>query len=194
MPNSFQRSGFLAIGALAVALTLGACGGSSNGAGVANSGTGKASTAVNRSDGGSMKADALKYSQCMRSHGVTNFPDPNAQGQIWLGNPGSGNQIDPSSAQFQAAQEACKNLVPGGSPQQQSRDRTTALKYSLCMRSHGVTNFPDPTADGGIKTDNNQMDPNTPAYKAAEKACVAFQPGGPNAPRGQFGQGPGGGA
>jgi hypothetical protein len=58
--------------------------------------------------------EALAYSACIREHGVPNFPDPkrNAEGGIDLNAGGSG--FDPSSPQFREAEEACKELVPGG--------------------------------------------------------------------------------
>lgn len=56
------------------------------------------------------KAAALKYASCMRSHGVANFPDPNAGGGFEIG----GNSgIDPSTPQYQSAQEACQHYLPG---------------------------------------------------------------------------------
>ena len=56
--------------------------------------------------------DLLAFSQCMRDNGVADFPDPDRNG-ITL----DGVGIDPHSAQFKAAQEACNHLVPprGGS-------------------------------------------------------------------------------
>lgn len=188
----FGRTGLMVTGALAAVLFLGGCGSDSSGdKTVADTGASKG-TAGTSAPGAATKADGLAFSKCMRDHGVKNFPDPNAQGQIWLGSPGQGGGgLDPSSPQFSAAQNACKSLAPGGSPEQQKTDRTNALKYSKCMRSHGAPNFPDPDSSGGIKTDNNAVDPNTPQFKAAEKACAEFQPGGPNAPRGQFGVGGG---
>jgi hypothetical protein len=51
----------------------------------------------------------LKLSQCMRSHGVPNFPDPTLNG---LDLNGSG--INPTSPQFQAAIRACQHLLPAG--------------------------------------------------------------------------------
>lgn len=187
MRHSFRRSGILAIGALSIALTLGAC--SDDGNTVAGAGKGKEAAGP---AGAPSRADALKYSTCMRENGVANFPDPNAQGQIWLGNAGGATAIDPSSAVFKKAQDACKSLAPTGAGSGgQGQDRTQSLKYSKCMRENGVSKFPDPKPDGGIMTDNNVVDPNSPAYKAAEKACAKYQPGGPNAPRGQFTMGPG---
>jgi hypothetical protein len=57
-------------------------------------------------------AQALKFSKCMRSHRVPSFPDPTQSGQtIHIG---GGPGIDPSSPQFQAAQNDCRSLLPGG--------------------------------------------------------------------------------
>jgi hypothetical protein len=59
------------------------------------------------------EAKALQYSQCMRSHGVPNFPDPTtgpADEQV-IDLRGLG--IDLSSPTFQAAGLACKKVVPG---------------------------------------------------------------------------------
>ena len=56
----------------------------------------------------------LEYAQCMRQHGVPNFPNP-VDGHIML-SPASG--IDPDSPTVQAAAAACAKYAPrGGSPQ-----------------------------------------------------------------------------
>lgn len=54
-------------------------------------------------------ADALKFAQCMRGHGVENFPDPNptSPGVVHLAG------VDPGSPRFQSAQRTCESLVPG---------------------------------------------------------------------------------
>jgi hypothetical protein len=52
---------------------------------------------------------ALKLAACMRSHGVPNFPDPKTlSGGFMI------TGINPNSPQFQAAQQACRSLMPGG--------------------------------------------------------------------------------
>jgi hypothetical protein len=58
----------------------------------------------------------LKFSACMRAHGLPGFRDPTVEhnGDIHLGGPGSG--IDHNSPRFRAAQQACRNLLPGGGP------------------------------------------------------------------------------
>jgi hypothetical protein len=50
---------------------------------------------------------ALKFAQCMRSHGEPNFPDPASNGSITLP-----QGMDPESTQFQNAQKACQSLMP----------------------------------------------------------------------------------
>lgn len=54
---------------------------------------------------------ALTYSQCMREHGVSNFPDADAEGRIRITPLGS---IDPDSAVFREAGDACRDLAPAG--------------------------------------------------------------------------------
>jgi hypothetical protein len=97
----------------------------------------------------------------MRSHGVPDYPDPDSNGQL----PKTDAQLlGVSGSQYQAAQQACQQLLPaGGSLQQQeaqcmqNSDCSPALvqqmltadrKLARCMRSHGVPNFPDPTNGG----------------------------------------------
>jgi hypothetical protein len=55
----------------------------------------------------------LDFSKCMREHDI-DFPDPQFQGGGVTMQMGEG--IDPSSDAFQAAQEACGDLLPGGGP------------------------------------------------------------------------------
>ena len=58
-----------------------------------------------------LAAHALKRAECMRAHGVTNFPEPNSQGaEIINGSSG----IDPNSPAFQSAYTACRSLLPAG--------------------------------------------------------------------------------
>jgi len=124
------------------------------------------------------QAGLLAYSECMRSHGVPEFPDPVGNALQVRVSPGS--DLDPNSAQMQTAQKACQSLQPGGaqggqiSPAQQA----DALKYSACMRSHGVPNFPDPVfSNGGAQLKITGIDPNSPQFAAAQKACQSLRPG-----------------
>ena len=140
------------IATAALALLAAACGGGPSSAG----------PGVSPAAGGPVTSpSALAYSACMRSHGAPKYPDPGSGGQLPKTD---ARLLGLSSSQYQAAQQACRSLLPtGGSlPQQehqcmQSSDcppalvqqmMTADLKLARCMRAHGVPNFPDPTNGG----------------------------------------------
>jgi hypothetical protein len=63
-----------------------------------------------------MKAGNLKYARCMRAHGISDFPDPNSQGQLQI-QVTPGGDLDPNNPRFQAANKACQHYQyngPGG--------------------------------------------------------------------------------
>jgi len=59
-------------------------------------------------------AEALKFVACMRAHGLPAFPDPKVDSRgIELQIP---QGVAPGSTVLKNAQQACKNLIPGGPP------------------------------------------------------------------------------
>jgi hypothetical protein len=125
------------------------------------------------------KTRDVEFSDCMRSHGVTNFPDPTSNGlQIPAG-------IDTRSPAFRAAQQDCKQYLPNGGapPATPAADRAAALALSRCMRSHGVPQFPDPAFSppanaprvlamrGMVFAIPASVDPKSPAFEQAAHAC-----------------------
>jgi hypothetical protein len=54
----------------------------------------------------------------------------------------------------------------------------SALAFTVCMRSHGEPNFPDPNASGGFN--NITGNPNDPQMHAAQQACSSLLPNGGN--------------
>ena len=49
------------------------------------------------------------------------------------------------------------------------------------MRSHGISDFPDPAANGSISITakpGSDLDPNNPQFQSAATACKQYQPGG----------------
>lgn len=132
--------------------------------------------------------NGTKFAACMRAHGVPNFPDPSAQGAIQIG---SGSGIDPNSPTFQAAQTTCQKLLPNGgqpTPQQQAQMQRQALAFSVCMRAHGVKDFPDPKFSSGGRIGitmkagaGSDLNPSSPVFQRAQKACggkFGFNAGG----------------
>lgn len=128
-----RRRFAVAFAAVACAAALAACGSSGQ------SSTGSASAGGGASAG-------IKFADCMRSHGVPNFPDPGSGGGIQIS---SSSGINPASPAFQSAQNACGKLLPGGGPggaQASKSQKLAMLKMSECMRAHGLSTFPDPTS------------------------------------------------
>ena len=121
----------------------------------------------------------LAFSECMRSHRVTAFPDPQPSGGISLG----GTGINLASPVFEAAQAACRELLPvgGRSAHASEQQRQQMFATSVCMRSHGVSRFPDPTPRTTSTASPTASDVwllvpstinvNSPAFKKAAKAC-----------------------
>jgi hypothetical protein len=83
--------------------------------------------------------DTLNFARCMRSHGVSNFPDDLNFQNV----PG----INPSSPAFKAAQTACQHLLPVKAPPPAAPSAQThekLLRLSNCLRAHGYPSMPDP--------------------------------------------------
>jgi hypothetical protein len=161
----------------AAALALAGCGGS---------GRAPATTAGGKpADGGQA---AYRYAACMRNHGVANFPDP----KVTVGN-GSvkvAMMVTPAitgQASFKSAQRACQRILPGPgnlSPAQvaaqQRQHRQTLLAFARCLRAHGLTHFPDPTAQGQLTLamiDAAGIDLHQPGVLTAAKACIGVTHG-----------------
>jgi hypothetical protein len=162
---------------LAAVLTAGCSSSSGGGAAVASLGHGSGSA----SHPAAGKASPLAYSRCMRQHGVTKFPDPDSNGQLRIA-AGPGTGIDPESAVFKAAQQACKSLEPTPPAGQRKKMYGALLKFAQCMRKHGVAKFPDPQPDGSLRIEARKgdvtMDPNGSVFRNAQHACQHFMPGG----------------
>jgi len=57
-----------------------------------------------------------------------------------------------------------------------------ALEMSKCMRAHGISNFPDPSGHGGINIGGTGLNPQSPAFEAAQRACQKYLPNNGQAP------------
>ena len=181
-------SRILMLTALALlAVTAAGCGSKPTPSGVAQLTSATTTTSAQASNSPTSKEDGIyKFSSCMRSHGVPKFPDPtrSSGGGMSLNITG-GSGLNPESPQFKAAQKTCQKLLPnGGKPDaaMQAKAQAQMLKFSACMRSHGLANFPDPVfSNGGAKLSlggrGNGLDPSSPVFQAAQKACQSEAPG-----------------
>jgi len=115
------------------------CGGTRSSGGNDTAATpGTVSSGVNST--ATTRAKAVKFAECMRANGVSDFPDPNASGEF----PSYGVSVSP--AVWKKAGAACKALQPPGtlSAKLTPAQESAALKFAQCIRENGVPDFPDP--------------------------------------------------
>jgi hypothetical protein len=144
---------------------------------------------VGAASGGSSISNAeLRVSECMRSRGVPNFPDPSGdRGGFDL----NGRGINPQSPAFVSAQRTCFKLLPGGGPLTQhgtAQAMAQTLRVSVCMRRQGVSGFPEPTRklpsvsnraeysivedrDGVVLAVPSTINTSSPVFKQAASVC-----------------------
>jgi hypothetical protein len=142
-PAAPTVAAILATAALALLVT--ACSGSPS-----STGPGGSPNAGGSANSQSANSPLLTFAQCMRSHRVPDFPDPQ---------PGASNakfptaqQLGVSNSRYQAAENACQHLLPAGIddefPPAEAQLLLNGMRtFSQCVRSHGVPNWPDPTLD-----------------------------------------------
>jgi hypothetical protein len=171
-PTGRCRKPLIALVALAGAAAIAACG---------------ASSQAGTTSGSSGVGPGIKYADCMRAHGVPNFPDPGGGGGGIQIQAGSG--INPFSPSFKVAQGSCAKLLPGGGPggrHPTAQEIAQTRQVSVCMRQHGVSGFPDPTLTppsslagyslvmdrgGVVLAVPDTINVQSPAFKSAASAC-----------------------
>jgi hypothetical protein len=100
-------------------------------------------TASNSGTGGSKnltaRDKAVKFAECIRAHGVSDFPDPNEKNQFEYG-------VSVTPAVWTKATTACKDLQPPGtlSAKRTPKQQSASLRFAKCVRDNGVKDFPDP--------------------------------------------------
>jgi hypothetical protein len=166
-----RRAGALAAVVAGASLLAAACGGSS--------------TAVNTFAPGATHAQSLAFAKCMRANGVPGFPDPDGQGIF------NNAQIQAltSGPQGDAALHQCRSVLPNAGTgltdeqiqQIQQTNLHNAVKAAICMRAHGITNFPDPagtTQASGVNWPQTLpgIDTGTPPYEKAYRTCSGIPP------------------
>jgi hypothetical protein len=82
---------------------------------------------------------AVKFAECIRAHGVSDFPDPNEKNQFQYG-------VSVTPTVWKQATTACKDLQPPGtlSAKRTPKQQSASLRFAQCVRENGVKDFPDP--------------------------------------------------
>jgi hypothetical protein len=157
------------IAAAVLAVLAAGCGGS--GSPGAASATSPTTTAQN---------GALAFARCMRSHGVSKWPDPTSSGVF---DKSKLLHLGVSRSRLTSISHTCNRLHPNdGRPQQTitPADQADYLRGAACMRAHGFPGFPDPTFQDNNVTLNipSSIDTHTFAFKTAAATCTKLIPAG----------------
>jgi hypothetical protein len=138
----------VALAVIAMVGLISACGSS------APAGTGSSDAGTNTANA----QKAVKFAECMRSKGVSEFPDPSASGELTIDGVVNGTSLDANTPAFRQAISACKDLEPAGftGSKRSPRQAQAALRFAACIRANGVPDFPDP-ANGQPLVDTNRI-------------------------------------
>jgi hypothetical protein len=149
-----------ALALIAIVVPISACGSSAT----AGGGSGAAASAQK----------AVKFAECMRSHGVPAFPDPGASGKFTIDGVVNGSSLDPNAPAFKQAISACQDLEPPGftGTKRTPAQMEAALKFAQCIRANGVPDFSDPTRNGPLVDVSNGQ--SIPGLHAAMAKCRSF--------------------
>jgi hypothetical protein len=172
VPNRHALPTILA--AMATALLLAACGGGSGG------------------DDGSANepndAKRVAYLTCLRKAGVKVHEETGAGGGVGIEVPRGISEVRMREIERDCARKTGGG--PGSGPQlskeQQAEMLDQGLKFSRCMRAHGVDmNDPKVEPGGGFSLgiDGSNANPDSPAFQRAQRACGSLMPRKPGAPK-----------
>jgi len=131
------------LAALAVIASVGVGCGSSAPSDSATAGSTASATATRTAGSGKKKLTArekaVKFAECIRAPGVSDFPDPDAKNDFEYG-------VSVGPAVWTKAVDACNALQPPGtlSPKRTPAQQKEGLSFAKCMRENGVKDFPDP--------------------------------------------------
>ena len=132
----------------AVSLLAAGCGSSNSSTSSDASGSGAPQTQAQVQQ---ENAELVRFADCIRSHGVSNFPDPTDPHAFKQ----AMDPTDQASPAFGSAMTACQHLLPNrgqhSQPTPPSPAQTAALlAFARCLRGHGFPHFPDPSSSGQI--------------------------------------------
>jgi hypothetical protein len=125
-------------------------------------------------------AAALALARCLRSHGIPNWPDPDAGGGF---DKAKLRQLGVSASRMRRLEDGpCNIEIPAGGQTRPitSADRADYLAAAACMRSHGFPGFPDPTFGRGTVATNvpSSIDQDSARFKRAAAFCTRSIPAG----------------
>ena len=115
----------------------------------------------------SAREKAVKFAECVRARGVTDFPDPNEDNEFEYG-------VSVTPTVWTRAVAACKHLQPPGtlSAKRTPKEQSASLRFAECIRENGVKDFPDPVNGEPVVNTYKIPSANTPEGMATLNAAM----------------------
>lgn len=157
----------MALGTVAALMGVSACGATGQGG----------SQATQAGAAGSEAAVLHEFVDCVRAHGIPGFPDGSIDSHGVVNFPDSAPRIPDSTVN--ACQVYFNRLPPQPTvsppvPQQLFQE---LLSFARCMRSHGVTDWPDPAPSGTFFLDSRLIAAGKQADSRQFQLCEQANPG-----------------
>jgi hypothetical protein len=111
----------------------------------------------NAGNANARQEQAVKFAECMRDNGVSEFPDPDPSEGLTVDGVVNGSSIDPNGPAWEAAIAACEDLQPPGFTGDEdvtAEEQKQRLEFAQCIRDNGVEDFPDPAEDAPMVNTN----------------------------------------
>jgi len=171
-----RRAGLLAAALASAAVLAAACG------------SGGASPAASASSHLQGYQQYRAYTACMRSNGAPFWPEPSPVVDQGVWDDPLTYQVTPQilaaehGPGWQAALTVCQRLAPRHLPftaAQVAALRSQLLKLAACMRAHGISHFPSPSAGpygAGFASPGPGVNPDAAGFLAAQRACWRYAP------------------
>ena len=157
----------MALGTVAALVAVSACGATGRGG----------SPATQAGTDGSEAAVLREFVDCVRAHGVPDFPDGSIDSHGVVSFPDSAPRV-PDSA-VNACQVFYNRLPPqpAGSPPVPPQLFQELLSFARCMRSHGVPDWPDPSPNGIFFLDSRLIAAGKQGTYRQVRVCEQANPG-----------------
>jgi hypothetical protein len=132
--------------------------------------------AASPSPSGDRMAPYRALAQCLREHGAPNYPDPTMDPQGNVDIKKGGSQAPPHSAQIACEDLAAKLPAPKRRSPFTAEDIANLRKLAQCARQHGISDWPDPDADGRFRLNQRLSQLGKKAMEPVEKNCGQYFP------------------
>jgi hypothetical protein len=175
------RTAAAVVASAGLAALAAGCGGS-NGGHAAQLGPSAVKGDASSAAASTQTSRALAWARCMRANGVPDIPDPTGP----IVKIPTADALGVGSSRLQAAESTCRRLLPnGGEPPNQAEQQQLLrgmLSFSRCLRSHGVSDWPDPTIGREGRPDFDLVgihgipDESSPQFQTAMHSCEHLVP------------------